>query len=278
MQNLKETREAKGISLEDLFKQTRVRVTYLQAIENKEFNLLPVPVYSKNFIRIYARALGIDGEPIIEEYENYVNSQKKSMVTQEDVEQKKVLPAKSTGKKMYLIITLILMMLVIAIWLISKQHEPSSESMNSVKPNNTDINSRKKIDTSISLGQQAEDDSITVLEEKFRQSSVYHGNTVIRDEAIANNSYKNILAGVNDSGDKEGDLLVIRATEDTWLRIKADQKTPLKVFLKAGEKFEQKAAGFDIDIGNAAGVKIKFKGKSVENLGKTGEVVHLRLP
>ena len=73
-QELKATREALGLSLEDVFNQTRVRVVYLQAIENKEFHLLPVPVYTKNFIKIYARALGIDGEPIIKDYENYLNS------------------------------------------------------------------------------------------------------------------------------------------------------------------------------------------------------------
>jgi len=77
-QELKAKREALGLSLEDVFNQTRVRVAYLQAIENKEFHLLPVPVYTKNFIKIYARALGIDSEPIIEDYENYLNSLKEA--------------------------------------------------------------------------------------------------------------------------------------------------------------------------------------------------------
>jgi len=48
--------------------------------------------------------------------------------------------------------------------------------------------------------------------------------------------------------------------------------------LKRGEKIERKAASFDLDIGNAGGIKIQFKGKNIENLGKSGQVTHLRLP
>ena len=50
------------------------------------------------------------------------------------------------------------------------------------------------------------------------------------------------------------------------------------MLLKPGEKIEYKAAIFDMDIGNAGGVKIEFKDKNIENLGKSGEVIRLRLP
>jgi len=33
-----------------------------------------------------------------------------------------------------------------------------------------------------------------------------------------------------------------------------------------------------MDIGNAGGVRIQFDGKTIENLGKSGQVIHLRLP
>ena len=152
-QDLKQLREAKGLSLDDLFKRTRVRVIYLQAIENKEFNLLPVPVYSKNFIRIYARTLGIDSEPIIKEYENYVNSQQKGVTQPEDVEKEKISFAKIAGKKKYLAIAIVLLIVVIAHWLISKQYESSSDLVNPSRVNSTNIDKEKKVDTSISLSQ-----------------------------------------------------------------------------------------------------------------------------
>ena len=77
---------------------------------------------------------------------------------------------------------------------------------------------------------------------------------------------------------EEASLLIIDAIEETWIRITADQNPSFEILLKSGEKFERKAASLEMDIGNAGGIKIQFKGKNIENLGKSGEVTHLRLP
>jgi len=74
------------------------------------------------------------------------------------------------------------------------------------------------------------------------------------------------------------DILVIRATEATWLKIKIDQNPPFQVLLKPGEVIKRKGAEFDVNIGNAGGITVQFNGKVIENLGKSGEVVHLQLP
>ena len=71
---------------------------------------------------------------------------------------------------------------------------------------------------------------------------------------------------------------MIYAIEETWIRIQADDKEPFQVLLRPGEKISRKAARFNMDIGNAGGVRIQFDGKNLENLGKTGQVIHLRLP
>ena len=73
-------------------------------------------------------------------------------------------------------------------------------------------------------------------------------------------------------------LWLFSATEETWIRIQADDKEPFQVLLKPGEKISYKAARFNMDIGNAGGVRIQFNGKNIENLGKSGQVIHLRLP
>jgi cytoskeletal protein RodZ len=36
--------------------------------------VLPVPTYSKNFIRTYANAIGIDSGPVLQRYENYLKN------------------------------------------------------------------------------------------------------------------------------------------------------------------------------------------------------------
>ncbi|MDI6743575.1 MAG: DUF4115 domain-containing protein, partial [Smithella sp.] len=80
------------------------------------------------------------------------------------------------------------------------------------------------------------------------------------------------------SSEQDSDLLIITATDETWLRVKADDSPPFEILLKAGEKFEQRAKTFSLDIGNAGGIKLRFKGKETTNLGAPGEVIHLRLP
>jgi hypothetical protein len=78
--------------------------------------------------------------------------------------------------------------------------------------------------------------------------------------------------------DEESSVLVVHATEETWLRIQADDEEPFQVLLRPGENMSHKAARFNMDIGNAGGVRIQLDGKTIENLGKTGQVIHLRLP
>ena len=78
--------------------------------------------------------------------------------------------------------------------------------------------------------------------------------------------------------DEETSTLVVQATEETWIRIQDDNKEAFQVLLRAGEKITHKAARFNVDLGNAGGVRIAFNGKNIENLGKSGQVIHLRLP
>jgi cytoskeletal protein RodZ len=62
------------------FSETRIRSSYLEAIEKKEFHLLPDPVYNKKFIKTYAKFLGLDEKPIIQDYDDFINTQKKERI------------------------------------------------------------------------------------------------------------------------------------------------------------------------------------------------------
>lgn len=67
-QQLKDARERRGLSLQDVEQKTKIGTRYLQAIEEGQFDLIPGEVYLKGFIRSYARTVGVDGEALIEEY------------------------------------------------------------------------------------------------------------------------------------------------------------------------------------------------------------------
>ncbi|WP_066635349.1 helix-turn-helix domain-containing protein [Desulfolucanica intricata] len=62
---LRQTREAKGLSLQQAEEETKIRRKYLEALENEKFDVLPGPVYVKAFIKTYAKYLGLNGEELV---------------------------------------------------------------------------------------------------------------------------------------------------------------------------------------------------------------------
>lgn len=67
-QKLRDARITAGMSLQDIADYTRIRVSYLEAMEEGQFEKLPGPVYVKGFIKQYAQFVGLDGNELIEMY------------------------------------------------------------------------------------------------------------------------------------------------------------------------------------------------------------------
>ena len=57
-----------GARLPELEARTKIRPKYLRALEDERFDILPAPTYVKGFLRSYAEALGLDGQPFVDEY------------------------------------------------------------------------------------------------------------------------------------------------------------------------------------------------------------------
>ena len=57
---LKQIRESKGISLEEISQKTRIRLAYLEAIEADDFKALPSKTQTRGFIRLYTNELGVE--------------------------------------------------------------------------------------------------------------------------------------------------------------------------------------------------------------------------
>jgi transcriptional regulator with XRE-family HTH domain len=68
----REARNRRKIDLSEVEAATRIRVRYLRAIENEEWDVLPGGVYTRGFIRTYAGFLGLDGERLAEDYRKSV--------------------------------------------------------------------------------------------------------------------------------------------------------------------------------------------------------------
>jgi cytoskeleton protein RodZ len=67
-QALRAVREHQGRTLDDLAEATRVRASYLAAIEDMRLELLPSRPFTIGYIRAYASALGLDPESAVERF------------------------------------------------------------------------------------------------------------------------------------------------------------------------------------------------------------------
>jgi cytoskeleton protein RodZ len=62
---LRQAREAKGLSLEQVEAATKIRSAYLQAMEEEAYERMPAPVYVRGFLKNYAQFLGLDVQEIL---------------------------------------------------------------------------------------------------------------------------------------------------------------------------------------------------------------------
>ena len=65
---LKQEREKRGVTLDDIALSTKIGKRFLSALEEEHFEQLPGGIFSKGFVRAYARHLGIDEEQAIADY------------------------------------------------------------------------------------------------------------------------------------------------------------------------------------------------------------------
>jgi cytoskeleton protein RodZ len=69
---LREARNRRKVELSEVEAAIKIRVRYLRAIENEEWDVLPGVAYTRGFIRTYAYYLGLDGERLADEYRHGV--------------------------------------------------------------------------------------------------------------------------------------------------------------------------------------------------------------
>jgi cytoskeletal protein RodZ len=63
-------RENNGISLEEIARNTKLKITTLKAIEDANFDVLPGGIYNISYIRQYARAIGADEGALVKMYQS----------------------------------------------------------------------------------------------------------------------------------------------------------------------------------------------------------------
>ena len=87
---LRETREAKGLTIDEVSRRTHINPKYLQALESSNYQALPTPVHVRGFLRNYASHLGLDANSLSQQYEAS-QSPYPSLITSEKLKGQKAL-------------------------------------------------------------------------------------------------------------------------------------------------------------------------------------------
>jgi len=79
---LKEARLAQNLKLDEISEKTHIRLKYLNALENSQFEKLPNPVIARGFIQILADLLKIDREPLLKDFDEQYSPSRRDFSAQ----------------------------------------------------------------------------------------------------------------------------------------------------------------------------------------------------
>ena len=252
---LKQTRLEKGLSLEEVHKQTKIHLNVLKAIEEDRFIGLS-PIYIKGFLKIYCDFLGVDTKGIINEFQKSHQVPEQAPV----IRQKELVVAKKAGavlpsrfarlkslklfriKKQYLLAAAFVLAGIVLVTVLVRLIHTGIAHWHA-----------RRAQTRVS--QPDVRPVVRVPTTKTSKQSV--ATRVAAPQEIA-----------------QGVRVSLRAKEDCWLRLYLDGKLVFQRILKRGkaETWHAKEK-IEFSAGNATALLVEVNGKTLPPLGRRGEVL-----
>ena len=91
---LREAREAKGLTIEDIVKKTHMMSRQVMALENEDFSSFAAPIYGRGFVKLYCETVGLDAKVMIAEFMDIFNGNREPVIrTREEAPQVPAAPA-----------------------------------------------------------------------------------------------------------------------------------------------------------------------------------------
>ncbi|MDQ0286345.1 cytoskeletal protein RodZ [Desulfofundulus luciae] len=242
---LREARQARGLSLEQVEEETKIRRKYLEALEEEAFDVLPGRVYVRGFLRNYARFLGLNAEALVARFEEMLPLEEIPPVTQPlPGSEKKLRLSLPFGRIVYVVTGLVLAVLLLwgAGWVAGLTRDTAYDVVSQDKPAGT-------------------------------HGELSPGNADHTQNQDA--SSPTPASTGTDNRTPEGVHLVLNVTDETcWMRVVVDGKTMFTGEVAANQsKSFQAREHIWVKLGNAGVVKVRVNGRDLGVLGDRGQVV-----
>ena len=262
-ERLRQAREGKGLTLEQVEEITRIRRRYLQALEDEDYGQLPGEVFARGFLRNYALAVGLDPEEILAAGGRQAPSPVAPLeeVSETYLDEPLVPPGRQR-----LVAALIGMMVVIALglggWTFYRYLGPGRVSPTPLPgagetpiPADDQVTPRPTFTPPATLAPGATTTpSVTALPTVTKTLEPTEVPATLVPEI--------------------GVLLRLEATQASWVRVVVDGKVAYEATMGPGQMLEWR--GNDqifLRTGNAGGLRIWYNGQEEAPIGYVGEVV-----
>ena len=240
-EELRREREIRGISLKEIADSTKISKRFLEAIERNDHKTLPAPVFTRGFVREYARYLGLNADDIVNRY-NF------AAAGDDRIEQSAHLER-----------------------LVQLYAPPRMTAAVPTTPSRIDRNLILLIIVVSTLG------GILYWAVKQRRSA--HTAEAEPPPIVHASASRVVAAPAPAAGSAAALRLAIDVIDDCWIFLEADGKTALNLRLRKGEHHVVQAANaFDFrTVGNAGGLILTLNDTKLPPLGKDGQVVRDRI-
>lgn len=271
---LREAREKKGMSLDDIQGVTKIQKRYLSAIEAGEFDKLPGEFYTRAFIKNYAEAVGLDPKVIFNDYTNEIPKSRQEPVDNLSPRtriQRTKTPSKR-AKRVGLsfesllpkiIIIVVLLAVLVGIYLAAIHFSARSTKPTVSQSEKSDISYKKddtrtkKVKDEKKKDQTQKDSSGKVKKKEMKQS-------LALDKTEGSSSYYTLS-----NTDQFTVNIAAKPDKQTWIRAReSDSKSNYAMGTAQDDKnfkFDATDANkIEIKIGNTLNTIIEINGKSFE--------------
>lgn len=245
-EELERARKEKGWSLRDAEDATNIRIKYLEALENEDYQAIPGRVYVIGFLRTYAKQLGLDDESLVSQFKEIHEIK----ITEDEPQTPTIDPQRKLSRKtsLFLLLGAVALVAVIGSLLWTGWADKTPEN---------------------GPPQTIEDSS--GLPEKPNEVGTEENNGYKKGENNEINGTSETPAPV------ETEVVSVKINikeASCWLDVNIDGKNNFKGTLKTGESrtFTGKSL-VKIRFGNAGAAEVIYLGKTIYPIGKSGQVV-----
>jgi cytoskeleton protein RodZ len=273
-ETLKRERLKLGFDLEKISQDTKIATRLLQAVEADQLDKLPGGVFTKNFVRQYARAVGLDEDEIGNELDRLLGKQQELLDALEAERTARIaLPYiphwdrlgdrfRSSASSLPSLFQVVLVVLACSGVYIIWQQGRRPASLDMIQPiASTPVADRQPqpkpaepAPSQVASGAPA-----------IQRATLQGGDAASRGVDSADRALQQLSPGLVQ--------VTLTAGEETWISVSADGKQVFAGTLMPNQtKTLAGSARIRLLVGNAGGLEVSLNGKPVGALGSRGQV------